>query len=269
MKILIISLSVVLISLTASRAQNIEAYRRCVKQFYNFLYTQEKVSVKNFSSIFSSAEANDEAEFLAGKHIHGKSAQIKKENRLQLSEHIQKNSDTIRSSILNEVRKYKERLTLNLSYDSLISKIDSAKAYNEGYQFSNLMELELASDYSIFFEFGDFPYKIEYLWLGNGESLGSVIFGDQSEKLLRPGIIKDKDGYSYLRESSNSKGRIIGRVLNGELFYYTPVGGEDWYPIYKLDGKLFLGYMHKSRIEKYANFSPKLKKKILKIRSGC
>ena len=116
----------------------------------------------------------------------------------------------------------------------------------------------------------DTPTQILNIWLPNGESLDDLVEGIKVEKLQRPGIINDPDGYTNIREKPDKNSAIIvGKFVKNEIFYYTPVSGSDWWPVYKKDGGEQIGYIHKSRILKYSDFPPKLKEKVRKLRGGC
>lgn len=271
MKILIISVLIV-ISFTSLQAQNVDhldpqdenAYRPCVKAFYKLLLSERNVSVDSFSTIYASASADDEAD-LRGKM---RKLNIGDIDYNKLEREIEKHSDTITSLILNKMRKYKEQLTQGLGYKSLSNLIDSSLLYNEGWEFSMTLELNFPNKRSVFFEMNrDAPKQIEYIWLPSGESLGDLVFGNSPvEKLERPGIINDPDGYTNIRERPDIHSAVTGKFVKDEIFYFTPVGGSNWWPVYRdFDGKQ-LGYIFYDRILTYADFPTELKEKVNKER---
>ncbi|RFS24836.1 hypothetical protein DVR12_06485 [Chitinophaga silvatica] len=68
----------------------------------------------------------------------------------------------------------------------------------------------------------------------------------KDKSLAKIGIIQDKDGYTNIRRSMNSKtAAIIAKLMANESFYYWPLAGN-WWIVEKKDGTR--GFVHASRI---------------------
>lgn len=62
-------------------------------------------------------------------------------------------------------------------------------------------------------------------------------------------VIKDKDGYSNIREKANAKSKIVGTFPNGTLFYF-PHADDSLEPWWQLKE----GYIHRSRFKDVSTF---------------
>lgn len=251
---------------TCVRAQDNQD-KVCVKEFYRVLFSDKKVFVSEFSKVYSNASPDYEVGLL----INAGKLKENDGNYLKYQKEFTVHSDTIESQVLNRMRAYKQQLTQGLNYESICKQIEESPVYNEGTEFSMLLELRLTERDIIFFELNkDTPKQIQYIWLSSGESLGDLVQGNKTiEKLKRPGIINDPDGYSNIREKPDKNSQITAKFIKDEVFYYTPTNDSDWWCVYKEEGGKQVGYIHKSRILKYADFPPKLKEKVKKQRGGC
>jgi hypothetical protein len=240
-------------------------YKVCVKEFYRLLFSDKKVSVSEFSKVYSNASPDYEVGLLidAGKLDH--------DNYLKYLKEFTEHSDTIESQVLNRIRAYKQQLTQGLNYESICKKIEKSLIYNEGTMFSMLLELRLTERDIIFFELNtDTPKAILYIWLSTGESLGDLVEGNKTiQKLMRPGIINAPEGYCNVMDKPDKNSQIVAKFIKDEIFYYTPTNESDWWCVYKEEVGKQVGYIHKSCILKYADFPPKLKEKVKKQRGGC
>lgn len=59
-------------------------------------------------------------------------------------------------------------------------------------------------------------------------------------------VIVDADGYTNVRADKNAQSKIVGRLVEGDVFTYDPTAKSEWVYISK-DGTL-KGYIHKSRL---------------------
>lgn len=66
----------------------------------------------------------------------------------------------------------------------------------------------------------------------------------------QPAIIKDKDGYSNIREHASNKSTIIDTLHNDHLVYvFENEKIDDWLDVdYNINQKIHSGFIHKSRI---------------------
>jgi len=247
---------------SSANAQNNQDYRSCVKEFYKYIFSEKKVYINDFSRIYSNS--------LEPSFIMEEKSRIGL-TYLQAQREVDAFSDTIISRTLLRMRVYKQKLAQGSNYESVCKQIESSSVYNEGTEFSMLLELKLSENNIVFFEINqDTPKQIQYIWLCTGESLGDLVQGIKSvEKFKRPGTISDPDGYVNVRIKPDKSSQIVGKFIKDEIFYYTPISGSEWYPVYKEEGGKQFGYIHRSRILKYIEFTPKLKEKVKKQRGGC
>lgn len=59
-------------------------------------------------------------------------------------------------------------------------------------------------------------------------------------------VINDKDGYTNIRDDTTTNSKIIGKVLENEIFIFRKTEG-DWWNTRGANGNL-VGYIHKSRV---------------------
>lgn len=60
--------------------------------------------------------------------------------------------------------------------------------------------------------------------------------------------IKDPDGFTNIRRGASVNSDIVGKIYEGETFYYEVVPGSNWRKVYQNDN--FLGYIYYNRIVK-------------------
>jgi hypothetical protein len=218
-----------------------------VKNFYRQLFT-DSVTVKKFAEIYVFAEYENSE--LTKKYIV---------------------TDTMESELMRSFKnKYFNELTNNLTIKEIDKLIYNSELSTDGYEFGIILELPLSKNYSVYFGLdSDIPGKIEGIYLKDAIDIGCKEKNYPEEQLFRPGIINNADGYTNLREKSDSKSKIVGRLKINELFFYSPIGDSDWYPVKKTETGKIAGYIHKSRIIKYSNFPKLIKEKVYKIRGGC
>ena len=222
-------------------------YRQLVKDFYRQLF-KESVTVKELADIW-----------VFGEYEY---SELKKQQSV---------NDTEKSELMKSVKnKYFDELTNKLTINEIVKLIDISELSTDGYDFGIILELPLSKNYSVFFELdADIPGKIEGIYLMDAIDIGGKEKDYPKEQLFRPAIINDTDGYSNLREKPDSKSKIVGRLKTNELFFYSPIGNSDWYPVKKEETSEILGYIHKTRITKYSNLPQLIKLKVDKIRGGC
>jgi hypothetical protein len=247
--------------ISCAHAQDNQSYKVCVEEFYKLLFSNRKVTINDFSKVYSNSL---EASFLTKGSLQN---QI---TYLEAQKEIEAHSDTMKSQTLIRMKVYQEQLIRGLNYESIYKQIELTSVYNEGTEFSSLLELKLTEKDVIYFEINkDTPKQIQYIWLSSGESLGDLVQGNKIiEKLKRPGIINDAHGYTNIRDKPDKGSQITAKLIKNEIFYYTP-NESDWWSVYKEEGGKQVGYIHKSRILKYTDFTPKQKEKVKKQRGGC
>jgi len=250
-----------------AHAQDYQSYKECVKEFYGLFFTDKKVTVNDFSRVYTDATPDYEIGLL----VNTGKLKEKSNNYLKYQNEIATHSETLESQVLFRMKTYKEQLTHDLNYENICKQIEFSLVYNQGTEFSMLLELKLSEKNIIFFEINkDTPKKIQYIWLSSGESLGDLVQGYKSiQKLKLPGIINDPDGYTNVREKPDKNSKIVAKFIKNEVFYYTPTNESEWWSVYKEEGGKQVGYIHKNKILNYTDFPPKLKEKVKKQRGGC
>ena len=167
-------------------------------------------------------------------------------------------------------KKYFLELTNGLPIGDINALIDKCEISYELSIFTVLLELKFPNSGSIYYELlGEYPGEIEDIYSKDGISIISKISSQIIIKLERPGIINDKDGYVNIRESQSINSKIVGKLINSEFYFYTPLADSDWWPVKKVNSVTVVGYIHKSRITKYNNFPKAIKEKFEKARGGC
>jgi hypothetical protein len=59
-------------------------------------------------------------------------------------------------------------------------------------------------------------------------------------------IINDPDGFTNVRADKNTQAKILGRLLNDDVFLFDIEGNDQW--AYVAKGEQLQGYIHKSRL---------------------
>ncbi len=263
MKNLIIAFSLLLKIIEGSAQNAIEcemAYKECTKQFYRNLFSKDKVTISSFSKIYARSGGSYDAGVLMLSDYF-------KKNYITtdaLIRFLNLHSDTISSPVLHDLRKRLPELTLGMDYETMSKIIDKSVLCNEGSLFTDLLEMVFPNKKSIFVELNtNIPNQIEYIWLSSGNEISS------KQKFFRPGMLKEPNGYTYLKERPLASSKITRKLTAGQVFYYIPDQDFEWWAIYKTDGHGFLGYIHKSKILVYSEFPVIFKNKVKKARGGC
>lgn len=237
-------------------------YKQKINSFYKLIH-KGNVSISEFSSLYwPSNLSTDNSYFLEDS--------LKKEyNRIpsQIMTYREKKVNIYKtpSYIFTITKPYFNKLTFGLSYAEISKQINKAIIFNDGLDFTDYLELTLKGNQRIYFQFtADMPTIIERVWLNDGTALDDLVNNEKSkQKLLLVGSINDKDGYVNIREKKFEKSKIVGKIIEGDFFYYIPNSIDDWWEISKEDNfKKMLGFIHKSKILNYKSLSTKLKNKI-------
>jgi len=240
----------------------INTYKECVTEFYQLLFLNEKVSIAHLNNVFLHESYNWEAEQLINDGTS-------KMNKFQLSELIEKNADRYESRLMQIMRNDKFLFIQNCNYETILNLIQKSKIITEGDLLVTLFELKFPNGNILYFDINtDTPKTIIDIWLPSGDMYVYDKKESSSDKLRRPAIINDKDGFTNVRKEANANSKIIGKFVANELFFFTPVSGTDWWPVYKNLTTPF-GYIYKNKITFYKDFPESIKKKVIKMRSGC
>ena len=240
----------------------INTYKGCITEFYRLLFFNEKVTIAQLNNVFLHENYNWEADQLINQGTS-------KLNKLQLSELIEQNANKYESRLMQIMKNDKSLFIQNCNYETILNLIQKSKIIEEGDLLVTLFELKFPNGNIIYFDINtDTPKTIIDIWLPSGNM---YVFDNKEsflDKLRRPAIINDKDGFTNIRKEANASSKIVGKFVTNELFFYTPVSGTDWWPVYK-NLTTPMGYIYKSKITFYKNFPDSIKKKVIKMRSGC
>jgi hypothetical protein len=174
------------------------------------------------------------------------------------------------SSTIEKIRPLFKTIVNTIPYDTIIKNVDITKPFEEGYDFSVLMELKLPKNGTLYFDINtNIEGGIEYIYFGNGKELRDLINDEHAGLLLRPGIIESKKGFTYLRTKKDSSSKIAGKIMNDQLFFFRPDDDSGWLQISLNDKPDFVGYINKNEIKKYSDFPSSIRSQVKKIRGGC
>jgi hypothetical protein len=107
-----------------------------------------------------------------------------------------------------------------------------------------------------------FPSKISEIWLNNGDNLSELTIDNVTEKLKWVGIINTKNNKGSIKiyEKPNNSSIVTGQLLLNQTFFFTPIGDNDWWPVYN-HGEI-LGYIQKKDVVMYSNFPKELRDRL-------
>lgn len=243
-------------------AQLEDSYNTCLKNFYKLLY-QENVTIQELNTVLPTTDYADSLfvlERLAKAHGDNSYLKVSKNRIIRPANSI--------SYIMLELKKHRQELTQGLSLDSVCKIIDQSKEHGEPDEFSQYVELTFPNNHKVFFDLStETPSFINWIWLNNGDLLNAIIYRDiPVVKMKWVGMINDKDGFVNVREAPEQESKIVRKIGKNEIFYYTPIGDSDWWPISTDERGAYIGYIHKSEVLIYPNFPKEVKDKLKK---GC
>lgn len=159
----------------------------------------------------------------------------------------------------------KQALTQGYDLKTIYHVINNARAFTDGEWLDTIVALSFPNKNVIYFENTEaYIYRI---WLPDGSD--ALNYSSYPYLFMRIAIISDSDGYVNVREKPDAHSKIVRRIKENELFYFTPISKAEWYPVYLKEALPCIGYIHKSRIKTYGDFPDWLKKKVKKMRGGC
>lgn len=156
---------------------------------------------------------------------------------------------------------------------------DFCDDFNSKYSYGDAVGASKCLDFMISMNGYDFVERIKQQnYYGNPKlkdfrDFDNMPFGDpkrygelDSDIVIVYGRVVDKDGYVNLRESSDSKSNVIGRVSTGDdvrIIYKTQDDVEfgQMLNVVTKDGRV--GYVHRSRLKLYSMYSDKSRRKML------
>ena len=170
--------------------------------------------------------------------------------------------DSYRAQLL---RSKKQLLTQGYDLNMIYKVIDKAKAYTDGEWMDTIVALSFPNGNTVYHQLTDGLWN--HVWLPNGHDAFDTSLTPSSYK--RIAMINDPDGYVNIREKPNANSKIVRKIREGEMFYFTPISKAEWYPVYLKEAPPCIGYIHKSRIKTFGDFPKKLQDKIKHRLRGC
>jgi hypothetical protein len=240
--------------------QSLNPYKSCVLEFYKMLLVDSKVTVADVNKVMGSDDGS-EADLLIEDHIS-------KQNQAQLSQYVKCNSATLESYYFKKIRAHVAELSQGCNFETISKLINNSNIYNEGWDLGSYVELKFPNGIILYFEMNtDPPESINCIWLPSGKALD--VYNNGNEMLRRPAIINDKDGFTNVRKEANANSQVVGKFVTNELFFFTPVSGSNWWPVYRNETSSCIGYIYKNKITFYRDFPEFIKKEVIKMRTGC
>lgn len=237
-------------------------YRNCVKSFYSLLF-RKGVTIGELKKVYANGGVNQEIEQIICDSL--KKSFFNEQLILQKKAYIDKNSS---SMIIKEMRLYIKDLTEGLSRQQIYYLIDHAKIYNQGIYNLDFLELSFPNKKTIYFELNtDDPIQINWIYLDNGYLLEGKFYNNKPDKLVFVGTVNDPDGYVNVRERPSLNSKTVSKFTSGNYFYYYPDNGAEWLLVKSKEDGPSIGYVHKSRIQNYTEFSDDLKKRVIEDRN--
>jgi hypothetical protein len=147
----------------------------------------------------------------------------------------------------------------------IFEAITKARVLSYGNPLDSVVVLNLGNKALFFLVSTESPrcfkyFDINSIYDGKGHNL---LYKDDYIKF--PAVINDPDAFTYVREGPSKKYRVKNKILQNEIFLYTPNLNSDWYRVYSNDGNLFLGYIYRKRILPYDKCPINIKKEMMKI----
>jgi len=237
-----------------------------IKIFFKMLLGEEEITVARFSTVFEMLSYN---EAVYKSYKEGLSEEVI--DLCAIEDEIDLNSKTIRSQIFLDIKNKLRPLIGKQDISNVFKMIASSEELFEGQYFEGSLGLRFPNGTLIYFTISD-CCKIINIWVEEDNALVNLIkYSDEIIVFKRPGMIDDPDGYVNVREFTSVDSEVVGRISKNQIFYYSPIGSSNWYPVYRYDYQFNVksGFIHKSRILEYKDFPEKYKEIVKKDRGGC
>jgi len=246
MKIFLIIIFLVSSYINGQSQPEIADYKNLVKSFYQIFYN----NVLNKND-YEKSDINKDFYFI----INSCKSKSYKDDTLNLINYAKMKSDTSLFNIYNQI-------TQNLSIDELNKIVDEGEIYSDDDPFNISLDIKFPNSKIIhFIIYMDEPPRLLDIDLNNGNSVSTK----KTVKLLRPGLIIDPEGFTYVRKNPNKSSKIITKFRANEIFMYTPIGDSDWWPVAFANAPLkYIGYIQKNKILPFKKFPKYLKEKLIK-----
>ncbi len=164
------------------------------------------------------------------------------------------------SSIKLNDQKYKtSSLCFEQTKDDIAAAISKSKVYSYGSLLDSIVEIRLGQKvlfYRISVERPD-PCFVLDVYDSNGVNL---LY--HNDYLRFPAIINDPEGYVNIRQNKYSHSRIVNKIKNRQIFFYTPSTFSKWYQVYLKDGGKCCGYIYRTKILPYESCPKNIRKQM-------
>lgn len=239
----LIFIFLLLIPIVGNAIKPAKTCRECILKFYNLFFLERTATIAELSNVHVIYS------------IEGTNSAVKK--MFKEKGYIDNSKLNCESLTMKELLKNSDKYCQGYDKESVFKFINNAKIYNEGFLLDSIMELKFPNGNTIFYQINiDPPISINLIWL-------------PGEDFLRPAIINDSDGYVNIRKEANANSKIVHKITTDKIFFFAQRSKSNWYPVYKTESSPCIGYIHKSKIRYYKDFSSKLQKKVTHMRSGC
>lgn len=168
--------------------------------------------------------------------------------------------DRIKAVILK-----KDELTQGYDLDAIYKIVDEASVFTDGEWIDTIVALSFPNGNTVYHQLSDGSWN--RIWLPNGTDVFDI--SSTPWMFMRPAIINDSDGYVNIREYPDAYSKIVRTIKENELFYFTPISKDEWYPVYVEERLPCIGFIHKSRIKTFDDFPKWLKNRVKELRGGC
>lgn len=212
-----------------------------IKKFYEYLFNKSNITDSEFSKICSRFD--------------------------NPSYHT---TDT--SWIFYEIKnQYFQELTQNTDFKTITSIINNLKTHDDGDIGGQYAILTFPNNKKVYFGLnadsivGEFPAQIGDIYLNDGRSLFDLLDNCDSVMLMWVGIINsEKNRTSINLYRKPDFGAISNKkIVVDQIFFFTPIGDSEWYPIYSSENCKRIGFLRKSQVVTFDNFPNKVKNLIL------
>ncbi len=245
-----------------SQAPTNTDYRNCIKEFYKILF-ENKATIGELSKIYANGGIHGEAEQIVADSLKSDFYDFKLIEKKKITL-----NDASPSFIIKDFKPYSLDLTQGLNLTQLKILIDGAKIYNQGGNFDDYLELDFPNGKKVYFDLGiETPVQISWIWLNNGDLLEGKMYDNIPQRLYLVGSINDKDGYVNVRAKPSATSSIVDKFTKDEFFYYVPDGTSEWWPVNRKGLQNIIGYVHKSRVKNYVDFSEEMKNRVINARN--
>ncbi|MBS1681187.1 MAG: hypothetical protein JST48_05700 [Bacteroidetes bacterium] len=76
-------------------------------------------------------------------------------------------------------------------------------------------------------------------------------------------IIKDPDGFTYVRNGQGKGFKVIDTLFTDDFFYFQPVDSSDWVKVTAWKGRQLAGFVHISRVQEVEKLDLKKQKELI------